>query len=91
MWTILVVLHPPLLDLSPCLLYTLKPVLIQALFPQLPVEALYVPILHRFSGPDEFQLDPFFIGPPALIDIVSYSETQSGCSGHGKKMLAEGR
>jgi hypothetical protein len=61
--SILVVLHSPLFDLTSCPLYTLKPILIQALCSQLSIEALYVPIIHRFPRPTEFQLDSFPIGP----------------------------
>ena len=58
-----IVLHPPLLDDLPRLIQRHEPVLVQALVPELAVEALDVRVLHGLARRDKRKLHSPLIRP----------------------------
>ena len=63
MWPMLVVVSAPSGDQDTSLLQARKPVVIQALIPEAPVEALNERVLRGFSGLDQLELNAMLTGP----------------------------
>src|SRR6185503_971359 len=63
MRSLLVVIQPPVFDLSSCISQTRKPVRVQAFISQSAIEALRVSVLHRLARLDELQSHPSFFAP----------------------------
>ena len=62
-WPILIVVPAPSGDQDTSLLQARKPMVIQALIPEAPVEALDERILRGFPGLDQFELNAMLAGP----------------------------
>ena len=62
-WPILIVVPAPGGDQDTSLLQARKPMVIQALIPEAPVEALDERILRGFPGLDQFELNAMLAGP----------------------------
>lgn len=82
----LVVVDSVCLDPGPGVLESQELVLVEALVPELPVEALDVCVLHRLARPDEVELDPVLVGPAVddaareLGPVVDPDELGPRCS-----------
>jgi hypothetical protein len=82
MWTLLVVILPPIFDLSPCIAQTREPVGIQAFVSQSAVEALSQSVLCRLARLNKFQTHAALFAPrrqrsPAKLRPVIETGTES--------------
>ena len=83
-WAHLVVIDPPAFDGFPRIVQSEKPVLVEAFFAELAVEAFDVAVLHRPSGCDEVQCNFVLVGPliqrpggefGAMVDYDAYRQS----------------
>ena len=82
MWPILVVVLAPVFDRLPCLSKGDKPVLIQALLAQSPVEAFDESIVCRLSWPAELKLYAMVMCPGVKRlgdELAAVVPSKSGC------------
>src|SRR5690554_624941 len=88
MWSLLIVVQAPVIDLVPGVGEIPEPVFIQTHTAEFSVKALNVTILHRLSRPNQLQFNAMAVGP--LIER-SASESRSLVSSEGFWIASEGR